>query len=106
MAAGSGAGLVGDQVVQLRARVAAGARPRVRVTGAQFPAGTTGTVARVGEPDIDGEDFVTVRVKIGGVVDELRFSPGELSMAGRTRTTAPSAQPPAETASARSPRVG
>ena len=88
MAAQRGTGLVDEQVRQLRSELEAGRRPRVRVSGTQFPAVTTGTVLRVGDPKTDGGDFITVRVKVGGVTDELAFSPKELS-AGRGRTAPP-----------------
>ena len=85
--------LTDEQVVQLRDDVAAGRRPRVRVSGPQFPSGTIGTVLAVGDPSADGGDFITVRVKIAGVTDELGFSPRELSMVGRGRAAAPAASP-------------
>ena len=88
-------GLDEEQLSQLRSDLGAGRRPRVRVSGPQFSAGTTGAVRRVGDPGVDGEDFVTVRVKVGGVLDELRFSPSELSMAGGRRATASTAPLPA-----------
>jgi hypothetical protein len=78
-----------EQVVHLRDQVAAGRRPRVRVSGPQFPTGTIGTVLQVGDPNTNGGDFITVRVKIAGVTDELAFSPKELSMVGRARAAAP-----------------
>lgn len=101
MAAQRDTGLADDQIARLRSEVTAGRRPRVRVSGPQFPAGTIGTVLRVGDPDIDGSDFITVRVKISGVTDDLGFAPKELSPAGRgraatprTQTTAPATTPP------------
>lgn len=105
MAAGRGTGLADEQVVQLRGSVAAGGRPRVRVSGAQFPVGTTGMVIRVGEPAADGADFVTVRVKVSGVVDELPFAPAELSMAGRGHAQAAVVEVPRGTAKAPAPRT-
>jgi hypothetical protein len=93
MAAQRDTELADEQVVQLRDEVAAGRRPRVRVSGPQFPTGTVGTVLQVGDPSTDGGDFITVRVKIAGVTDELDFSPRELSMVGRGRAAAPAASP-------------
>jgi len=87
-------GLDEEQLSQLRSDLGAGRRPRVRVSGPQFSAGTTGAVRRVGDPGVDGEDFVTVRVKVGGVLDELRFSPSELSMAGGRQAPASTAALP------------
>jgi len=93
MAAQQDADLTDEQVVQLRNELAAGRRPRVRVSGPQIPTGTIGTVLQVGDPNTDGGDFITVRVKIAGVTDELVFSPRELSMVGRGRAAAPPASP-------------
>jgi hypothetical protein len=98
MAAIRGTGLTAEQVSELRDHLAAGRRPRVGVKGSQFAEGTTGTVTRVGDPAVDGDDFVTVRVKVNGVMDDLLFGPQELSrgksgQAGRPakggRTVAP-----------------
>ena len=50
MAAQRDTELADEQVVQLRDQVAAGRRPRVRVSGPQFPTGTIGTVLAVGDP--------------------------------------------------------
>lgn len=96
MAARRDTGLSADQVLQLRSAVDAGRTKRVVVTGPQFPAGTTGSVVRVGAPDIDGDDFIAVRVKVGGVVDELGFAPTELSMSGRGRAKTSAAASPVE----------
>ena len=93
MAAQQDADLTDEQVVQLRDELAAGRRPRVRVSGPQIPTGTIGTVLQVGDPNTDGGDFITVRVKIAGVTDELVFSPRELSMVGRGRAAAPPTSP-------------
>jgi hypothetical protein len=54
-------------------------------------------VLAVGTPEADGDDFLTVRVKVGGVTDELRFSPRELSVAGRSGGAARTAQRADET---------
>ena len=105
------AGLTDEQIVRLREQVAAGRRPRVRVSGPQFPVGTAGAVVRVGDPETDGADFVTVRVKVGGITDELGFAPRELSTAGRVAAPrasrrAPSGPAPSVPAApAASPRV-
>jgi hypothetical protein len=111
MAARRDSGLREEQVEQLRTDLAAGRRPRVRVSASQLPAGTTGAVLRVGDPAADGPDYLTVRIKVGGVTDELGFSPEELSLPARGRTIradpsdakpAPgSATPPRRTAQAR-----
>lgn len=69
-------GLTDEQIAQLRNEVGAGKSPRVRISGSQFD---SGTVRSVGDPAADGDDFVTVRVKVDGVTDDLRFAPRELS---------------------------
>jgi hypothetical protein len=84
MAPRGSTGLTGEQVATLRDDLAAGRAPRVQIEGSQFAPGTAGIVKRVGDPAVDGEDFITVRVKINGVPDELRFGPKELSR-GRGR---------------------
>jgi hypothetical protein len=86
MAAQRRAGLDDDTVDALRAKLAEGGRPRVALSGPQFPDATVGTVVRVGDPANDGEDFVVVRVKVNGHVDELGFAPNELSLPGTPRT--------------------
>jgi hypothetical protein len=97
MAVRGDTGLGEDDVVRLRKDVAEGRGPRVGVSGVQFPAGTIGTVVRVGKPPTDGPDYIVVRVKMGRVTDELGFSPKELSLARKGRT-APPAPAPARTA--------
>jgi hypothetical protein len=92
MASQRDTGLDDAQVAHLRQTIADGRRPRVRVMGSQFPVATTGTVVRVGDPVRDGADFVMVRIKVGGVSDELGFSPSELSVVGRGRAGAPLAE--------------
>jgi hypothetical protein len=73
-------GLTEDDVTRLRGQLSEGRRPRVALSGPQFEAGATGTVVRIGDPSADGADFLTVRVKVNGVTDELAFAPGELSI--------------------------
>jgi hypothetical protein len=89
MASQTETGLDDSQVGHLRQAIADGRKPRVRVMGSQFAGGTTGTVVRVGDPVSDGADFVVVRIKVGGVVDELGFSPSELAAVRRARAAAP-----------------
>jgi hypothetical protein len=97
MASQGDAGLDDAQVAHLRQTIADGRRPRVRVTGSQFPVATTGTVVRVGDPLTDGADFVIVRIKVGSVTDELGFSPSELAAVRRSRASAPPAEVGART---------
>lgn len=100
MASQRDTGLDDAQVAHLRQAIADGRRPRVRVTGSQFPVATTGTVVRVGDPVRDGADFVMVRIKVGSVTDELGFSPSELAAVRRSRASAP----PGEVGARTSPR--
>jgi hypothetical protein len=80
----------------------------VRVSGPQFDGDTSATVVRIGDPALDGTDYVTVRVKVNGMLDELAFAPAELSVgraqpAGRrprATTKAPAAKAPAAKAPA------
>jgi hypothetical protein len=107
MASQRDTGLDDAQVAHLRQTIADGRQPRVRVTGPQFPVATTGTVVRVGDPVRDGADFVMVRIKVGGVSDELGFSPSELSVVRRSRAAAPPAEAGARTSTRKTsaPRV-
>jgi hypothetical protein len=77
--------LTDADVSELRARVAAGEKPRVvvRTASASVAAGTRGNVVRLGDPK-DGEYIV---VRLGR--DEVPFAPVELGIAGRP--AAPSA---------------
>ena len=73
-------GLTEEDVARLRSQLDAGRRPRVALSGPQFETGASGSVVRIGDPAVDGADFLTVRVKVNGVADELAFAPGELSI--------------------------
>lgn len=100
-----------DEVAMLRAQLHAGKRPRVQLSGPQFPDGSAGTVTRIGDPATDGTDFVTVRVKVNGVTDELAFAPAELSLrsraaSGRGRVTARRPAGPAKAAGEPAPAAG
>lgn len=79
-------GLTEEDVNRLRSQLAEGRRPRVALSGPQFETGASGSVVRIGDPAADGPDFLTVRVKVNGVTDELAFAPGELSIGSRTRS--------------------
>jgi hypothetical protein len=85
------AGLTDDEVAALKTQLAGGGRPRVLVSGPQFPAGSAGTVVSVGDPTLDGADYVRVRVKVNGMTDELSFAPAELSLrrSGKQPAAAP-----------------
>jgi Family of unknown function (DUF6319) len=73
--------LTDDDVALLRARVAAGERPRVvvRAASAAVPAGTRGNVVRLGDP----KDSEYIVVRLGK--DEVPFAPSELGLPGRAK---------------------
>jgi hypothetical protein len=85
-------GLTDQDVQQLRDQLAGGKRPRVQLSGSQFAAAPSATVVRIGDPAVDGSDYLTVRVKVNGVLDELAFAPAELQLGGR-RGAAQAAEP-------------
>jgi hypothetical protein len=84
-------GLTEDDVARLRSQLGEGRRPRVTLSGPQFETDASGSVVRIGDPAIDGADFLTVRVKVNGVTDELAFAPAELSIGSRPRAGSGSA---------------
>ncbi len=84
--------LTSEDVAELRTQLEVGRRPRVQLSGPQFAEGTSGTVSRIGDPDVEGTDFVTVRVKVNGVTDELAFAPAELSLRRAPRAGGPAAK--------------
>jgi hypothetical protein len=88
--------LTDGDVEALRARVKAGENPRVvvRVASAAVPAGTRGSILRIGKPS-EGEYIV---VRLGK--DEVPFAPSELAMSGRqpAASKAAAAAPPAKKA--------
>lgn len=97
--------LTDDDVTLLRARVAAGERPRVivRAASAAVAAGTRGNVVRLGDPK--ESEYVVVRLG----KDEVPFAPAELGLTTRPKTappakTAPPVAPPRKAAPARSAR--
>jgi hypothetical protein len=95
-------GLTDEDVARLRTQVGEGRRPRVSLSGPQFEDSAAGTVVRIGDPAVDGADFLTVRVKVNGVTDELAFAPTELNLGGRTKAAA---APQPGTARVRAPRA-
>jgi len=77
-------------VDDLRRRIAAGDKPRIviRSASAAVPAGTRGTVVRLGDPAQD--EYVVVRLGR----DEVPFGPSELSLPG-AKPVAPEVRPAA-----------
>ncbi|HTZ42321.1 MAG TPA: hypothetical protein VMB79_00530 [Jatrophihabitans sp.] len=77
------AGLTEQDLADLRIQLAEGKRPRVQLSGPHFPVETAGTVVRIGMPEVDGPDYVRVRVRVNNMTDELAFAPAELGLRGR-----------------------
>lgn len=82
-------GLTDEQVVALREALADNRRPRVALQANQFGADARGQIVAVGDPAVDGAEFLSVRVKLGGVSDTLTFSPDELTLPTRAGRSAP-----------------
>ena len=104
MAARRKPGLDAEGVADLQARLNEGKKPRVALTGPQFPDGSaTGTVVRIGDESTEGADYITVRVIVNGVADELAFAPNELELPRRGSKKPPAPVRPAK-ARATAPR--
>src|SRR6185437_12640132 len=84
-------GLTDQDVQRLRDQLADGRRPRVQLSGSQFADAPSATVVRIGDPAVDGSDYLTVRVKVNGVLDELAFAPAELQLGRRPAAAEPAA---------------
>ncbi len=83
----------------LRSALADGRMVRVRLApSAQFPDGVLGRVRRVGDPALDGAEFVFVEVTLDGRRDVLPFAPGDLSDPAAPPPRVPRRRPPAATA--------
>src|SRR6476469_5430266 len=78
----------------VRRKLAEGKIVRVGISrSAQFPDGGIGRVRRVGDPTVDGEEYVQVELTLNGTKDTLPFTPADLTPA--TRATTPAAAPEA-----------
>ncbi len=84
-----GIGLSDSEVATLRAALAGNRRPRVVLPGTQFGEGARGQVIAVGDPAAHGDEFIKVRVKLGGVSDTLTFSPANSVFRARARQNQP-----------------
>ncbi len=75
----------------LRSALSRGKIVRVGIaTSGQFPSGAIGRVRRIGDPTLDGDEFVFVEVPVNGAKDTLPFAPSDLSAAPtRSRTSPP-----------------
>ena len=82
-------------VEAVRSKLAEGKIVRVGITrSAQFPDGGTGRIRHVGDPEVDGDEYVQVELSLNGTRDILPFTPADLTPAVRGR---PPAQFPATT---------
>ncbi|RIJ77108.1 hypothetical protein D1871_09125 [Nakamurella silvestris] len=63
----------------LRAAFTAGKVVRIGIAqSSQFPEGGVGRVRAVGDPAVDGEEYIQVEVNVGGGKDTVPFSPADL----------------------------
>jgi hypothetical protein len=89
-------------VEAVRRKLADGKIVRVGISrSAQFPDGGTGRVRRVGDPAVDGEEFIQVELTLNGTKDTLPFTPSDLTPATRSTSSPPALSP--RPASARAP---
>jgi hypothetical protein len=76
----------------VRRKLAEGKIVRVGISrSAQFPDGGIGRVRRIGDPTVDGEEYIQVELTLNGTKDTLPFTPADLTPA--TRATNPAAAP-------------
>jgi hypothetical protein len=72
-------------VEAVRRKLAEGKIVRVGISrSAQFPDGGTGRVRRVGDPSVDGEEYIQVELTLNGTKDTLPFMPTDLTPATRS----------------------
>ncbi len=87
-------------VDDLRAALGQGKLVRVGIAPSdQFPDGLTGRVRRIGDPAVDGDEFIFVEVPIGGAKDVLPFAAADLTGPPARKRTAASSNPGSGTAS-------
>ena len=71
-------------VEAIRRKLADGKIVRVGISrSAHFPDGGTGRVRQVGNPEVDGEEFIQVELSLNGTRDILPFTPADLTPATR-----------------------
>jgi hypothetical protein len=71
-------------VEDLRARLDQGKIVRVAIANsAQFPEGAVGRVRSLGDPDVDGDEYIHVELSVNGMKDLLPFAPGDLTAPAR-----------------------
>jgi hypothetical protein len=88
-------------IAALRAGLDAGKLVRVSIVpSGSFPEGATGRVRAIGDPAIDGEEFLQVEIGAGRNRDVLPFAPGDLAPYRRGGVPTP---PAVSTPSVRTP---
>ncbi|NNG34758.1 hypothetical protein [Nakamurella aerolata] len=87
-----------DDIAALRAALADGKKPRVTLHGNQFGDGVRGQVLAIGDPTVDGPEFITVRAKLAGTMETLQFGPDELHVGAATRKPRAATKAPATAA--------
>lgn len=88
----------------LRANLGQGKIVRVGLAPSdQFPDGVTGRVRRIGDPVVDGDEFVFVEVPVGGAKDVLPFAVSDLLASPARAKAAATARPSSRTAPATAP---
>lgn len=81
-------------VEDLRSRLAQGKIVRVAIAqSAQFPPGSIGRVRRIGDPEVEGEEFIHVELIVNGAKDLLPFAPGDLTPPARGAAVARPGRP-------------
>jgi hypothetical protein len=81
-------------VDDLRAALGQGKLVRVGIApSSQFPDGLTGRVRRIGDPAVDGDEFIFVEVPVGGAKDVLPFAAADLTGPPVRKRTAASSEP-------------
>ena len=72
-------------VQDLRSRLDQGKIVRVAIAhSAQFPEGAVGRVRSLGDPAVDGDEFINVELSVNGMKDLLPFAPTDLKAPTRT----------------------
>lgn len=90
-----------------RQQLAAGKIVRVGISrSAQFPEGAIGRVRGIGDPAVDGDEYVQVELTLGGTRDVVPFTPADLTPATRGRRPAEPAPDVAKTARPNEPANG
>src|ERR1700712_2811627 len=92
-------------VDHLRTTLGQGKLVRVGIAPSdQFPEGVTGRVRRIGDPAVDGDEFIFVEVPVGGAKDVLPFAAADLTGPPvRKRIAAPPDPSRAKTARPKAP---